>query len=102
MMYFVYFIRIIFTKRHQQLNYANCRIFQNKLVVNREGREGRNSPETFEIVASGRTMMWPAGANSGKFEALHSFLSFGLSNKANAKLYILNFIKISKQIVNFE
>ena len=76
MMYFVYFIRIIFTKRHQQLNYANCRIFQNKLVVNREGREERNSPETFEIVASGRTMMWPAGANSGKFEALHSFLSF--------------------------
>ena len=41
-----------------------------------EGREERNSPETFEIVASGRTMMWPAGANSGKFEALHSFLSF--------------------------
>ena len=49
MMYFVYFIRIIFTKRHQQLNYANCRIFQNKLVVNREGREERNSPEDYDV-----------------------------------------------------
>ena len=39
------------------------------------GREGVE-PENVLNCGAGRTMMWPGTANSGKFEPLHSFLSF--------------------------